>query len=71
MDECEHRLRNMKVDGDGKTTIVPFHWVQRGKDRLDSGTDKTFLGYFSLFSILTQAPYWTVKSILQVTGVPQ
>ena len=71
MDECGYRLRNLKVDGDGKTTMVPFHRLQRGKDHLDSGTDETLLGSFILFSILTQAPYWPGKESIRVTGVPQ
>ena len=71
MDECGHRLRNLKVDGDGKKTMVPFHCERRGKDRLDSGTDKTLLGSFSLFSILTQAPYWAVKESIFVMNVAQ
>ena len=57
MDECGHRHRNLKVDGNKKTTMVPFHWVRRWKDHLDYRTDKTFLGSFNLSSIITQAPY--------------
>ena len=34
-------LQIMKVDGDEKTTMVPFHWVQRGKDNQDYETEKT------------------------------
>ena len=71
MDEYWHRLRNLKVDGDGKTTMVPFHWVRREKDHQDSETDKTFLGSFNLFSILTRAWYWTGKESLHVTSVSQ
>ena len=71
MDECGHRLRNLKFDGDGKTTTVPFHLVRQGKDHLDSGTDETFLGSFSLFVILSQAPYWQVKESLRVMIMAQ
>ena len=71
MDECGHSLRNLKVDGHEKMTMVPFHWLRLGKDHLDSGTDKTFLGSFSLFSILTQAPYWPGKESVRVMGLPQ
>ena len=71
MDECWHRLQNLKVDGYGKTTMVPFHWSRQGNNNEESKTDETLLGSFNLFSTLTQARYWPGKESLRVTSVPQ
>ena len=60
-------LQNLKSE----TTMVPFHRIQQCKDHQDSETDETLLGYFYLFSILTQARFWTGKEILRVMSVPQ
>ena len=53
----EPPLQNLKSE----MTMVPFHWVRQGKDHQDSETDETLLGYFYLFSILTQARFWPGK----------
>ena len=52
-------------------TMVPFHWVQQGKDHQDYETDENLLGYFYLFIILTQAPFWPGKESLRITSTPQ
>ena len=60
-------LQNIKAE----TTMVPFHWVQQGKDQQDSETDEALLGSFYFLSILTQARFWQVKQSLRVMSVPQ
>ena len=60
-------LQNLKAEA----IMVPFHRIQQGKDHQDSETDETLLGYFYLFSILTQARFWPRKESLRITSVPQ